>query len=87
MTNKIIQVFTENSLDKKPFTIVKSPPSEVANLKRDGQENWQKQTNAIRNVCEECLFKIKCRISKRRLNLEPFFKDLDKYELIIKWEK
>lgn len=72
-------VFTENGLDKKPYKIVESPPQQIGSLSPMGQANWQEQPLTIRDRCEDAVFKVKSRIQKRGLYLEPFFRDLDKY--------
>lgn len=74
----IFIVFTVRCLDKKPYEIVESPPQEISDLKKRGQKNWQAQMEQIRDLCEESLFKVKARIRKRRMHLEPFFRDLDR---------
>lgn len=73
-----ILVFTKRCLDKKPYEIVESPPQKVAELPKDGRNNWHTETGNTRNLCEEAVFKCKARISKRQLYLEPFFKAFDK---------
>lgn len=47
-------------------------------LQKRGQRDWQAESSGIRDLCEEALFKVKSRIQKRRLHLEPFFRDQDK---------
>lgn len=73
----IDRVFTIKNLDKKPYEIVVAPPRAVAELPRDGSENWQQQTSDIRDLCEEAVQKVKDRILKRRLFIEPMFKVYD----------
>lgn len=73
----IDRVFTIKNLDKKPYEIVVAPPRAVAELPRDGSENWQQQTSNIRDLCEEAVQKVKDRILKRRLFIEPMFKVYD----------
>lgn len=43
--------------------------------------NWQEQSNSQRDLCEEALFKVRARIQKRRLYLEPSFDDFDRLNL------
>lgn len=74
----IEEVNTVRCLDKKPYEIVESPQPAVAELERIGQANWQEQSAEMRTMCEEALFKVKAKILKRRLYLEPFFKAMDK---------
>lgn len=76
-----ILVFTISNLEKRPYEIIICPPTEVVELKRSGQENWQEQKHKIRDLCEETLLKIKNRIQSRRLYLKRFFQDFDKYEM------
>lgn len=71
-------VFTIRCLDKKPYTIVVSPPQEISDLTRIGRADWNEQSFEIRDLCELALFKVKERIRKRCLYLEPIYRDFDK---------
>lgn len=66
------------SLDKRPYMIVESPQQNVLDLPKEGLENWSNQDRKMKDFCEETLFRVKSKIVKRQLYLEPCFKDLDK---------
>lgn len=66
------------SLDKRPYVIVESPQHDIIELPKDGLESWNDQEPKIKDLCEETLFRVKSKIIKRQLYLEPTFKDLDK---------
>lgn len=66
------------SLDKRPYVIVESPQQDVLDLPKDGLENWNSQDPQMKDFCEDTLFRVKSKIVKRQLYLEPCFKDLDK---------
>lgn len=63
--------------------IVESPQQEILGLPREGLESWNNQDPYMKDFCEETLFRVKSKIVKRQLYLEPCFKDLDKYSLIL----
>lgn len=73
----IEEVVAVRCLDKRPYEIVDAPQTAVVELERIGQADWQQQQPPLRSLCEEALFKVKAKISKRRLYLEPFFKAFD----------
>lgn len=75
---KIDSVFTIKNLDKAPYTIVESPLKEIKDLSKAGKEDWQCQKKSIRELAVEAVYKIKQIISKRRLLIEPLFRDFDR---------
>lgn len=73
---KIVVVEIRN-LDKRPYKVVELPQQEILDLPKDGLQSWNDQSPDLRNFCEETVFRIKSKIVKRQLYLEPCFKDLD----------
>lgn len=72
-----ILVVEIRSLDKRPYKIVQLPQQEILDLPKEGLESWNDQDPDIRNFWEETIFRIKSKIVKRQLYLEPCFKDMD----------
>lgn len=66
------------NLDKRPYKIVELPQQEILDLKKDGLESWNDQRPASKDFCEETVFRVKSKIIRRQLYLDPHFKDLDK---------
>ncbi|KAG4066440.1 hypothetical protein HA402_007076 [Bradysia odoriphaga] len=77
----IEEVVLIRNLDKRPYTIVELPEQEILELPKQGVECWNDQDPDTRDFCEETIFRIKSRIVKRQLYLEPYFKDLDKLNI------
>lgn len=66
------------NLDKRPYEIVEVPPQAVLDVEPLGQASWAQQTDGMRSQCDVALLRVKEKIAKRRLYLEPLFRDFDK---------
>ncbi|XP_015123214.1 uncharacterized protein LOC107045443 [Diachasma alloeum] len=74
----IDHVFTIKELDKYPCLKVDSPPPEVKELPKLGQNEWQSVAKDMRKLCEETVQKVRYRVDERGINTKQFFKDYDR---------
>lgn len=69
---------TVRNLDKRPYEIVVVPPPAVLDVEPSGQASWAEQTEGLRSQCDVAMLRVKEKIAKRRLYLEPMFRSFDK---------
>ncbi|XP_046608856.1 uncharacterized protein LOC124299634 [Neodiprion virginianus] len=71
------QVFTVKELDKLPTLRIDPPPTEIAELCKRGQKDWQREKPSSRELCEAALHRVRRRIEERGILLKQFFKAYD----------
>lgn len=76
--DSVDEVFTKKKLEKNPFEIIISPPTQVAELPKEDNANWHEQKYEIRDLCSNTIHKIKNQISTRKLFLRPVFRIFDR---------
>lgn len=70
--------FLSRHLDKQPLRVVEPEPTKVKQLSRPGTVDWRTQPQSVKQLLRDTVFRIKCVVKTRRMQLAPYFRDFDK---------